>query len=92
MQRLIPRLTTKSSHCAGSVTSCVLGKECLVGGFAGPESSRKGELGADAIDAVSRIHVLDQGDLIAGCGALTRDDGGVSKEVFPDLLLLAATC
>lgn len=90
MQHLIIQVTRRSSHCAGSAASSILGKECLVGGFAGLESSREGELGADAFDAVSRVHVLDKGDLVAGCGALTRDDGGVGKEVFPDLFLLAA--
>jgi len=80
----------RSRHCAGSATNCVLGKECLVGGFAGLESPRKGELGADAFDAVSRVHVLDKGDLVASCGALTRNDGGVGKEIFPDLFVLDA--
>lgn len=31
------------------------------------------------------IEVLDEGDLVAGCGSLAGDDGGVGEEVFPDL-------
>lgn len=49
------------------------------------------ELGADSFDAVSRVHVLDKGDLVAGCGPLTRDDGGVGQEELPDLVSSATT-
>ena len=38
---------------------------------------------------MSGVQVLDEGDLVAGRGALTGDDGGVSKEELPDLLILA---
>lgn len=38
----------------------------------------------DALDAVSGVQILNEGDLIAGSGALARNDGGVSKEEFPD--------
>ncbi len=31
------------------------------------------------------VDVLDQGDLVAGRGALAGDDGRVGEEVFPDL-------
>lgn len=51
-------------------------------GFAG---GREGELAVDAFDTVGRVDVLDQGELVAGGTALTGDDGGVGKEVFPDL-------
>ena len=50
------------------------------------ESARKTELGVDTLDTVGRVDVLDHGDLVASGGTLTRDDGGVGKEVFPDLL------
>lgn len=49
------------------------------------ESARKTELGVDAFDTVSRVDVLDHGDLVASGGTLTGDDGGVGEEVFPDL-------
>ena len=39
----------------------------------------------DALDTVSRVDVLDQGDLVAGGTTLARGDGAVSKEVLPDL-------
>ena len=50
------------------------------------EGARQTELGVDALDTVSRVDVLDHGDLVASGGTLARDDGGVGKEVFPDLL------
>lgn len=34
---------------------------------------------------MGRVDVLDQGDLVAGGSTLTGDDGGVSKEEFPNL-------
>jgi hypothetical protein len=43
----------------------------------------------NALDAVSGVQVLDEGNLIAGSGALARNDGGVSKEEFPNLNVLA---
>ena len=46
----------------------------------------------DALDAVSGVQILNEGDLIAGSGALARNDGGVSKEEFPDLNILALAC
>jgi len=70
----------------------VLGERCLVGGLAGLKCPRQGELGIDALDAVSGVQVLDKGDLVAGCGALARDDGGVGEEELPDLFLLVVPC
>lgn len=49
------------------------------------QSSGKGELGWDAKNTVSRVDVLDQGDLVAGGSTLAGDDGRVSKEELPDL-------
>jgi len=53
--------------------------------FAGSESTRESELTGDTFDTVGRVEVLDQADLITSCSSLTGDDGGVSKEEFPDL-------
>lgn len=50
------------------------------------EGARKTELGVDTLDTVGRVDVLDHGDLVASGGTLTGDDGGVGKEVFPDLI------
>jgi hypothetical protein len=66
-----------------------LWKSSLASGFAGIESSSEGKLGGNTFDAVSRVYVLDQSDLVAGCGALTGDDSGVSKEEFPDLCIIS---
>jgi hypothetical protein len=49
------------------------------------ESARETELGVDAIGTVSRVDVLDHGDLVASSRTLAGDDGRVSEEVFPDL-------
>jgi hypothetical protein len=38
------------------------------------------------------VQVLDKGDLVAGCGALTRDDRRIGKEELPDLGLLEMVC
>ena len=43
------------------------------------------ELGVDALDTVGRVDVLDHGDLVASGRTLSRDDGRVGKEVFPNL-------
>ena len=45
-------------------------------------------MGVNALDTVSGVQVLDKSDLVASCGALAGDDGGVGEEEFPDLLLL----
>ena len=39
----------------------------------------------DTLDAVRRVDVLDQSDLVASCGTLAGDDGGVGEKVFPYL-------
>ena len=70
----------------------VLGERRLVGSLAGLKSPGQSELSVNALDAVCGIQVLDEGDLIAGSGALARNDGGVSKEEFPDLNILALAC
>lgn len=43
------------------------------------------KLRINALNTVSRVDVLDHGDLVACCCTLPRSDGRVGKEVFPDL-------
>lgn len=52
---------------------------------AGLAGASKAELGRNTLNAVSRVDVLDHGDLPAGSTSLTGSDGRVGKEVFPDL-------
>jgi hypothetical protein len=64
---------------------------CLVNfevDLASSESTGKGELSLDSLDSVNRVDVLDEGKLVASGGALAGDDGGVSKEEFPNLCIL----
>jgi hypothetical protein len=70
----------------------VFGERRLVGSLAGLKSPGQRELSVNALDAVSGVQVLNEGDLIASSGALARNDGGVSKEEFPDLNILALAC
>lgn len=49
------------------------------------QRSLEAELGVDALDAVGRVDVLDENDLVAGSGALARGNGGPCKEEEPDL-------
>ena len=66
-----------------------LWESSLASGFAGIESSSESELGGNAFDAVSRVDVLDQCDLVASCRTLTGDDSGVGEEEFPDLSIIS---
>jgi hypothetical protein len=59
---------------------------CGQEGLVGSESSRQVELRWNALDTVSGIQVLDKRDLIASGSTLAGGDGGVRKEVLPDLL------
>lgn len=43
------------------------------------------KLARHALNAVRRVDVLDQRDLVAGRAALARDDGAVGEEVLPYL-------
>jgi hypothetical protein len=70
----------------------VLGEQRLIGSLADLKSPGQRELSVNPLDAVSGVQVLDECDLIAGSGALARNDGGVSKEEFPDLNILALAC
>lgn len=51
----------------------------------GLASTSETVLGGDALNAVGRVDVLDQGELPAGGTALAGGDGGGSQEVLPDL-------
>lgn len=62
-----------------------LREESLASDLGGIESSRKGELGINAFNAVSRVDVLDQRDLVTGGASLTGGDSGIGKEEFPYL-------
>lgn len=42
----------------------------------------------DTLDSVDGVDVLDEGKLVASGRALAGDDGGVSKEEFPNLTVL----
>jgi hypothetical protein len=53
--------------------------------LAGSKGARETELSWDPLDAVSRIDVLDESNLVAGGRTLTGDDSGGGQEVFPDL-------
>lgn len=48
-------------------------------------SAGKSILVVDTLNTVSRVDVLDESNLEAGGTTLAGDDGGVGKEVFPDL-------
>ena len=54
-------------------------------GLALLQSTGEGELGWNTEDAVSGVDVLDKSNLVAGSTSLTGNDGGVGKEVLPDL-------
>ena len=43
------------------------------------------ELGLDTLNTVSRVDVLDEGELPAGSTALAGGNSGCGEEVFPDL-------
>lgn len=49
------------------------------------QSTRQTIVVVDALDTVRRVDVLDQCDLVAGSTTLARHDGGVGKEVLPNL-------
>ena len=59
-------------------------------GPAGLERTREGELGVDTLNTVGGVDVLDEGDLEAGSRTLTRRNGGVGEEEFPDLMIRSA--
>jgi hypothetical protein len=44
-------------------------------------------LAVDALNTVGRVDVFDKSNLPAGSPTLAGGDGGVGKEVFPDLQL-----
>ena len=50
------------------------------------QSTGQAVLRVDALNTVGRVDVLDEGNLVAGGGTLAGGDGGVGKEVLPDLV------
>lgn len=60
-------------------------------GLRGSKSGRQAVLRVDTVNAVDGVEVLDAGNLEAGCATLAGGNRGVGKEVFPDLVLLAAS-
>jgi len=62
-----------------------LWEQGLASGNGSCESARKVELRFDTLNTVGRVDVLDESDLVAGCGTLSGDDGRVREEVLPDL-------
>lgn len=42
-------------------------------------------MGSDTLDTMERIDVLVKNDLVTSGGTLTRDDGRVGQEEFPNL-------
>lgn len=75
----LPHLLAQATLSATIVLVIVieLGRSC--------QRAREAELAGHAFDAVRGVDVLDEGDLVAGCGALAGDDGRVGEEVLPDL-------
>lgn len=55
----------------------------------GFKRTRQAELSRDTLNAVGRVDILDAGDLETGSRALTRDDGRVGEEEFPDLCFVS---
>lgn len=70
---------------------CLGDRESLLANSLGScHSAEQSVLVVNTLDTVSRVDVLDESDLEAGGTTLAGDDGGVSKEVFPDLRFLLA--
>ena len=81
-----PKCIFISTHCFSSVEDI---SNLLFGGanstsskirldidLASSEGARKTELRRNSLNTMSRVDVLDKGDLVAGGGALTGDDCG----------------
>lgn len=66
-------------------SNSVLGLVCLDIDLASAQSTRESELARHTFDAVGRVDILDQDDLVASCRSLAGDDGRVSKKKIPDL-------
>ena len=62
-------------------TAGTAGREMSLSRF---DTTCQSKLTRDAFHSVGAIDVLDQRDLEAGRATLSRDDGGVCQEVFPD--------
>lgn len=52
-------------------------------------STLETKLRSGALNPVNRVDVLHQRDLVARCRSLAGNDGGIGKEVLPDLGILS---
>lgn len=69
---------------AGEVSGVSLGPGLEIG-LGSVRGAADAVLGGDTLDAVVRVDVLVENDLVAGGAALAGDDGRVGKEELPDL-------
>lgn len=81
------RRLSRHKSCAlyHDIVCTLLGQESLTRSLGSGQGALEAVLGLDAIDAVCGVEVLDDDDLEAGGGALSRGDGRVGQEDFPDL-------
>lgn len=84
-KNLSPPKTRLSSE-SSALGDVVVGGPGLEVGASVLETTLETKLGLDAVHAVGRVDVLDEGDLEAGGGTLARGNGGVGQEEFPDLI------
>lgn len=56
------------------------------------QRARQVVLGIDTLNTVSRVDVLDKGDLVASRGTLSGGNGGESEEIFPNLDIQISGC
>lgn len=68
------------------VSCSCLWQAVLAGGLAGGEGTGESELGANSVDAVRRVQVLNYYHLVAGGHTFAGGDDGPSEEKLPDLL------
>ena len=83
------RRLSRHKSCAlyHDIVCTLLWQESLASSLGSGQGALEAVLGLDAIDAVCGVEVLDDDDLEAGGGALSRGDGRVGQEDFPDLSL-----
>lgn len=65
--------------------SHLLGQTVLASSLASGQGTGKSELGADSVDTVGGVQVLDDDHLVAGGHSLAGGDDGPGEEEFPDL-------
>ena len=76
------RLSPRSQNLPNLIPQAVFP---AIGALGRRQRPHQAELRGYAFDPVRGIDVLDQGDLVAGRGALAGDDGRVGEEVLPYL-------